>query len=62
MTSANVAMGYCDPVETVEVPVRAGGYLKHDVLDILVQWSAGEIGGGVAYERIVARAAEDLPE
>lgn len=43
------------------VPDRAVGYLKHDVLDILVQWSAGEIGAGVAYERIVIRAAEDTP-
>ncbi len=49
-------------MDIVMVPVRAGGYLKHDVLDILVQWSAGEIGGGIAYERIVARAAEDVPD
>ena len=49
-------------VETVVVPARAGGYLKHDVLDILVQWSAGEIGGGIAYEKIVARASYDVPD
>ncbi len=41
----------------VSVPRQVGGHLKHGVLDILVQWSAGQIGGGVAYERIVALAA-----
>ena len=43
--------------ETVIVPVRADGQLKHDILDILVMWQAGKFAAGVAYERIVARAA-----
>ncbi len=41
----------------ISVPRQSGGQLKHGVLDILVQWSGGHIGGGVAYERIVALAA-----
>ncbi len=41
----------------ISVPRQAGGHLKNGVLDILVQWSGGHIGGGIAYERIVALAA-----
>ena len=51
-----------DMIEPVLVPDRAIGYLKHDVLDILEQWSAGKIGVGIAYERIITRASEDLPD
>ncbi len=41
----------------ISVPRQADGHLKHGVLDILVQWSGGHIGCGIAYERIVALAA-----
>ncbi len=41
----------------ISVPRQAGGHLKNGVVDILVQWSCGHIGGGIAYERIVALAA-----
>ncbi len=41
----------------ISVPRQAGGHLKNGVVDILVQWSGGHIGGGIAYERIVALAA-----
>ncbi len=44
----------------ISVPRQAGGQLKHGILDILVQWSGGEIGGGVAYERIVAFASRSI--
>jgi len=40
-----------------EVPKQCDAYLKNEILDILVQWSKGEIGAGIAYELIVYRAA-----